>query len=704
MRCALVAFEKILSKIRHKHQKLYFSTPFKLFLTQEKDHFFLWIPVLLAVGIAFYFGITTELPTWIGLTCLFISGLTTYYLRDYYIVFLSTLSLTIIFVGFSSAQLRTLSVDTKVLPYSVGATQIQGRIAKIIPEEKGIKLILDNLQISRLRADHIPSRVRLHVNGSVSTLKAGQWIKTRAVLKPLPQPVSPHAFDFQRYAYFNGIGAIGFIYGELEILKDTEGGQYDLFAELRQSVQNRLTEFFHKPKDKNILSLATTFLTGSKGLINEETMENVRKAGLAHLLAISGLHIGLVCALFFFCIRFLLSLIPSLALRYPTKKWAAVFAIAATLCFTLLTGASVPTIRAFIMSTIVLVGVLLDRKAISLRSVAWAAIFILILFPESLMGASFQLSFAAVTALIAFYEHRKPNPNRPKIIGYISGIFSSSLIATCATTPFAAYHFNRVAIWGIGANLLAIPLTVFLIMPFGLAALILMPFHLEAFPLWIMGNGISALLWVANETAGLPFAQINISALNDLSLILLTLAGLCLCLLKSKIRFPAFAIASLIAFIITYNNKQPDILISGDGRISAIQTENGEVVVSQLRRAAYTRENWLRRWGKDENQLNSFEQQLACDRQGCLLRNRNGYQIIFNRQSMALGEDCQRADILITPQYSPAACTEPKIIIDRYSLKHNGAHAIHIATTGKIEIETSRDVRGQRPWTIYGNH
>jgi len=702
MRCALVAFEKILSKIRHKYQRLYFSIGSTDFLTQEKDHFFLWILVLLAVGIAFYFGITTELPVWIGLTCVFISGLTTYYLRDYYIVFLSTLSLTIIFIGFSSAQLRTFHIDTKVLPYSVGPAQIQGRIVEVIPHEKGVKLVLDNLQISRLRADHVPSRVRLHVNSPKTIVKTGQWIRTHAVLKPLPEPVSPHAFDFQRYAYFKGIGAIGFIYGDLEILSDKGSTISTLFDNLRLAIQQRLHIHFPNETDKNILALGVTFLTGSKGLIEENILEDVRKAGLAHLLAISGLHIGLVCAMFFFSIRYILALFPVIALRYPIKKWAAVFAIFATLFFTLLTGASVPTLRAFIMSTIVLIGVLLNRKAISLRTVAWAAIVILLIFPESLLGASFQLSFAAVTALVAFYEYRKPQLNTPKIWRYLKDIFTTSLIATAATTPFSAFHFNRIALWGIAANLVAIPITVFIIMPFGLASLILMPFNLETFPLWVMGNAISALLWVARETANLPFSQINIAALSEPALILATFAGLFLCLLKSKIRFALCAILCLFTLINIIQHDHPDILISGDGKLSAIHTKKGDIVVSQHRSAAYARENWLRRWGKDEHNHNPFDQQLACDTQGCLFQRQNGFQVIFNKQAMALGEDCQNADLLITTQNSPATCHKPRYIIDHYELKHKGAHAIYLNNSNIIKVETSRDVRGQRPWTLYG--
>lgn len=692
----------MLSFFRHIGQSLYFSRHKSGFFSHEKDHFFLWIPVLLGIGIAFYFGITSEIPVWVGLTCLFISGLTTYYLRHYYIIFLSTLSLTIIFVGFFSAQFRTLYLDTKVLPYSFGPAGIQGRIVETIPDEGSVKLVIDNLQISRLPAPHIPTRLRLHVSNNKTQFKTGQWVNAYGEIKPPPPPTSPGAFDFQRHTYFLQIGAIGFAYGDVKIIQDNTNSFSDVFGQWRQSIRTRLENHFNRPEDKDKLSLAVTFLTGSKGQIDEETMETVRKAGLAHLLAISGLHIGLVCAFFFFGTRLLFSLIPPLALNYPIKKWAAVIALGASLFFTLLTGASIPTTRAFLMTAIVLVGVLADRKAISLRTVAWAAIFILLFFPESLLSASFHLSFAAVTALIAFYEQHKSSPRTPRLMRYVSGVLTSSLIASTATMPFAAYHFNRVALWGIGANLLAIPLTALIIMPAGLCALALMPIGLDGPALSIMGWGLSALLWVSHQTATLPASQLSIAAFPTSALILITTGGLMLCLLKSRLRYASFA-AFALALGISLFDKQPDILISADGRLSALQSKHGEIIISQMRRASYTRKKWIERWGQ-ENAQNTpvlFDKHLECDTQGCLFRHDNGLQIIFNEHAMALPEDCQKADILIVPQTSPSICTGPDLIIDRNSLNNDGAHALYFDDNGLVDIKSVRSQRGQRPWTVY---
>lgn len=674
---------------------------FQNIAVREKDHFFLWIPFLLGLGIAFYFGNTTEPPVWMGLTCLFISGVTTYYYRSYYKVFLSTLIATIVFAGFSSAQLRTHFVNTNMLPKSFGPAGIQGRIAKVQNTEKGMKVVLKDLQIARMRADHVPTSVRLHINSRKTIVKTGDWIEARAALKPPPAPSAPDSFDFQRHSYFKGIGAIGFVYGDVRVLNNgsqTVSTITGFFDEIRAVIQQRINIIFANQPDERALAIA--FLTGNKQTIAEVTHEKIRAAGLAHLLAISGLHIGLVASMVFFTLRFIFAHIPFIALNFPLKKTAALCAIAGALFFTLLTGASIPTIRAFIMTTIVLSGVLLDRKAISLRTVAWAAIAILLIYPESLLGPSFQLSFAAVIALVAFYEKRRTDPTSNKTFQYLKGVFSSSLIATAATMPFAAYHFNRIALYGIGSNLLAVPLTVFWVMPFGVLSLLLMPFGLEDYTLKAMGWGITGLLWIADETAALPFAQISIPAVSNLSLALLTIGGLILCLMRSKLRRLSF-VPICLALIIAYNTQSPDILIRANGKLNAIKSENGAVMMSNIRHAAYVRSSWMKRWGEEHQSPSKMQNELPCDKGGCTYSHSSGIQVIFNNHPMALTEDCQNADILITKTSSPSICSNPYEIIDQYRLKTQGAQAIYLKNK-HIVVTSDKHVRGTRPWTVYG--
>ncbi len=672
-----------------------------IFAAQEKDRLFLWIPVLLALGIALYFGMTTEIPVWSGCICLVISGLTTYYLRKHYIVFLSTLALTIIFVGFSCAQLRSAYLHTKMLPHSVGPTQIQGRIVQLRETSKGYKIDLEDLQIARLRADFVPNAVRLHVSAHDLSLKTGQWVKAYAKLKPPSAPVSPGGFDFQRHAYFQGIGAIGFVYGSLDLLPQQARKDFSFFEQLRRNIQKRIKDVFPAPHQTDQRNLAIAFLTGNKSMISEETHESVRAAGLAHLLAISGLHIGLISLITFTTVRFFMALSPYMALNLPIKKMAAVAALIAALFFTLLTGASIPTVRALMMCAVVLLGVMADRKALSLRTVAWAAIALLLTYPESLLSPSFQLSFAAVTALVAYFEERNTQSASHSVSGYFRGIFLSSLIASLATLPFAAFHFNRIALYGVGANLVAIPLTVFWVMPMGLLSFLLMPLGWESFALHPMGWGINLLLALARWTQDLPYAQLFIPAMPTLSLGLICLGGLSLCLLRGHIRFNGLVFISL-AMGWHHLVPQSDILLSSTGSFQAVRLNAVELSFSNLRNASFIRENWTKQWGGENDQAQPFDKIMACDQQGCLYEHQKSQlRVIFNRKPLSLNEDCLKADILITSQNSPIICEYPELILGKEAFKKNGAHALYLGKGG-IRIDTDRAHRGKRPWTIYG--
>jgi competence protein ComEC len=689
-----------LLNIRNKIKNHYISIYYDFLDGLNRGLFFLFVPLLLGIGIALYFGMTTEPPFGLGLTCLVISGLTSYYLRNHYIVFLSTLALAIVFIGFTSAQIRTYYLDTQMLKEDHGPSGIEGRIVDIKYAHNAMKIILDRLQISGLSANLVPSRVRLHVPKQLEHFKEGDWVRTFGVIKPVPAPTTPASFDFQRHNYFKQIGAIGFAYGDIKVISENHD-QLHSFDYLRKDIQQRILKHFStQDNDPNIRHLAITFLTGNKQMLDQNLLEDVRASGLAHLLAISGLHIGLVTSLFFISIRTLLSFIPFIALRYPIKKWAAIFAMFGGLFFTLLTDASVPTIRAYIMCLVVLIGILFDRKAISLRTVAWAAIFILLFFPESLLSASFQLSFAAVTALVMIYEKKVIDTAQSKPIRYIKDILKTSIVASLVTMPFSAYHFNKVALWGILSNLIAIPLTVFWIMPLGIIALIMMPFHLEGVFLDLMGWGIQLLIWTARFFATLPLADLTIVQFSTFTLILMTYF-IIQTLISQTHRFKVMTFGTVISLCFIYLPSQPDIKIMADGRLSALKTQDGDVMVSQFRNSRFVRENWLDEWAYRHNDAKQYDETLPCDQYGCRFTHPSGKEITFNRNQLAFIEDCSTEAILITDQTVPSTCHKPEIIIDRSSLKQNGAHAVYFSQDGTVKVKTVRENRGQRPWTVY---
>jgi len=448
----------------------------------------------------------------------------------------------------------------------------------------------------------------------------------------------------------------------------------------------------------------------------------MRVSGLAHLLSISGLHIGMAAGLFFFGLRGLLALVPVLALRYPIKKWSAAAAILAAGYYSLLAGTSVPTLRSFFMIAILFLGVLVDRSPFSFRTLAWAAIALLLLFPESLVGASFQMSFFAVLGLIAAFEAlptrlqgwRAGRPPGTDWFGWVMWVLHrigfwlgtmilTSLVASLMTTPFALYHFDRMSTYGLFANLLAVPLTGFWVMPMGMAALLLMPFGLDA-PFWhATAWGCDGILWIARTVTEWPHAVFYAPAMPQLALTAISLGLVVLCLMRTRWRLLGLAPVTIglasIAFVTT-----PDLIISGDAKLVAAKDENGLYWLSSSRAARLTAQSWLRRNGQVK--AASFRnteivpaETFGCDPAGCLYR-RGGRQVAIAFTSEAVAEDCDRADLVLSAVPIRGNCAKPAATIDFFDLWRGGAHAIWLGRDGEIRIENVAAGLGARPWVL----
>jgi competence protein ComEC len=546
-----------------------------------------------------------------------------------------------------------------------------------------------------------------------AVLHPGDWIRLPAVLRPPPGPAAPGAFDFARQAYFARLGAVGYAVGHVARLTGAEAapapaddgrrGWRLWWSGLRDSVARRILDVLPDRRG----AVAAALMTGERGAIPEAVTKAMRDSGLAHLLAISGLHMGLVAGLLFFGLRALLALVPGLALDHPIKKWAAVAAGLGGFVYLLLTGATVPTQRAFVMVLLVLLAVLVDRRAISLRLVAWAALAVLLLAPESLLSASFQMSFAAVTALVAGYElvarrgwvGQRGLPVRLGL--YLAGVALTSVIAILATAPFAVFHFNRMALYGLAANLAAVPLTAFWIMPWAVVAFLLMPFGLAAAALVPMGWGIAALLSVAEFIAGLPGAVLAVKAMPSAGLGLVVLGGLWLCLwARPWRRLGAVPIAAGLACLLL--SAPPDVLVSGDGKLLAVREPDGTLWLSSKQRGRFTAETWLRRAGQVEGRAWSYaaergDSPLLCDQIGCIYR--AGQEVVaLALDGRALAEDCRAATVLISLEpLRRRRCPGPKLVIDRFDLWRNGGHALWLSAGG-VRVESVATGRGTRPW------
>lgn len=676
-----------------------------------------WCPVGLAIGIGAYFSVLDEPPFWLGsavvigaLAC----WLATRRWRDHRRQIATTV-LTfalIVGVGFSAAQFRTATLSHPVLSERIGPTTTVGRVERVEIFANGLRLRLSGVRLSGLGPHKTPDTVTVRLRGEQPAVEAGNWVQVRAVVSPPSPPVAPGAFDFQRKAFFDGIGGIGFGIGKLSILSAGGGADFEspkyAVARFRTGLTQRIVEAVPGPAG----GVAAALMTGERGAVPEPMLKAMRDSGLAHLLAISGLHIGLVAGLLFAGLRASLALAAPMALRYPIKKWAAAVAIIGAFAYAIVAGATVPTQRAFLMIGLALLAVILDRRGLSMRSVAWAAAIILMLRPESLVGPSFQMSFAAVVALVATYEaYARRRAARPidyerglssKILRYLFGVALTSLVAGAATAPFAIYHFHRIADYGLAANLVAVPITALWVMPWAIGAFLAMPFGIEALPLTAMGWGISAVLKVAEAVASWPGAVTLVPATSVTGLVVVTLGGLWLCLWRDRRRYVGVGAIAIGLSMVTMTNP-PQILIDGNGKLQAILADDGSLLVSDVRPARFARESWSRLAGSTQPVQRwpvsgaSRDGRLTCDINGCLYRH-HGQTVALVRGDGALTEDCWQADAVISMSPIRIKCPAT-VVIDRFDLWRNGAHALWLNGDG-IDVKTVNGDRGHRPWVI----
>ena len=550
----------------------------------ERRRVFLWVPVLFGAGSGLYLTLPVEPIGWIAPVAAGLFALGALLLRRHMAPALGLAALALLAAGVACADWRSDRVSAPVLTATTGPVDVSGRVVWVGAGEGTQRYLLDRVTIEDLAPAETPEKVRLSVRRSDDDLASpGIWLRALASLRPPPAPAEPGAWDFGRQAWFQRIGAVGFVYGAPQPMTPPEGesgGLLSLLSQVRHWVSARILA--HTSPSAG--PFATALLTGDRSAIEKTALKAMRDSGLAHLLAISGLHVGLIAGFIFFATRGLLALIEPVALRAPIKKWAAACALLGAAAYLLLSGMSVPTQRAFVMVGVVLVAIMLDRASLSMRLIAWAALLVLAIAPESMLGPSFQMSFAAATALIATYEAARGTFARMAARGglvlrpvvYAAGVTLTSLVAGIATGPFAVYHFNRIADYGLLANLGAVPITGFWIMPWGLVALILMPFGLEGIALAPMGWGIDAVVWIARQVAAQPGAVSLVPAMPAAALLAISVGGLWLCLWRSRWRFLGVVVIGG-GIVLAGLERRPDILINGDARVMATRGEDGRL-------------------------------------------------------------------------------------------------------------------------------
>jgi competence protein ComEC len=553
----------------------------------------------------------------------------------------------------------------------------------------------------------LPPRIRVSFPeaDAPAGLGKGAIVRFKARLQPPPPMALPGSHDFARDAWFAGIGGVGRAIGPVELV--AAGDEQNLDA-----LRDRLGKHIRLQLPGRSGGIATALATGDQAAVGEEDAEAMRRSGLAHLLSVSGLHIAAVVGAAMLVALKLLALSERLALRFNLVLVAAGFGASAGVAYTLLTGMQVPTVRSCIAALLVLGGIALGRDAISLRLVAVGAIAVLAVMPEALAGASFQMSFAAVTAIIALH-HWQPvrqwlAPREEawpmRFLRGLFGLLLTGLVVEMALIPFALYHFHKAGLYGVVANMVAIPLTTFVIMPLEALALIFDLAGLGA-PLWIaVGWAIELILALAHRIGSAEGSVAMLPTMPRWAFALMVFGGLWLCLWTGRVRawgaIP-FALGATGAAL----SPVPSLLVTGDGQHLALVRDDGVPVLLRSRSGDFVRDLMSEAAAYDGEPANLDEQRFArCSRDACvadIVDGNRGWRLLAIRSRnridwTALTRSCADADIVVADRWLPKGCTPRWLKLDRKALEATGGLAIYL--DGPPRVETVAAQLGSHPW------
>jgi competence protein ComEC len=679
----------------------------------EGERRLLWLPVFFGAGIGVYFSLTFEPPLWLGFGATVAAGAASFLLHRRPLWCEAALALALFGAGFTLIGETTWQRQAPALQRRLGPVAVTGRVVDIDALDRGWRVIVAPDPLPGLASGEQPVRLRIHIAASSDLLAPGDRAAMRAVLYPVPGQILPGSHDMQREAYFARIGGVGYTYGPARRLEEPDDGASGAAGggwreRLRQDLRLLRTEMSRRiiavlPGSTG--GVASALITGKRGAIAEPVKAAFRQSGLQHLLAIAGLHLGLVGGFVFFTVRAGLALIPFVALRYPIKKIAAAATLVVLTCYLLLSGAAIPTERAFLMNGLVFAAVLIDRLRISMRICALAAAFVLLVEPESLVGVSFQMSFGAVVALIAVYEtygsrlaHLLHRPSwLGRVLGYAGAVVVTTVVVTIGTDPFSVYHFHHVALYSPLANVVAVPLSAMWTLPWGVVTCLLMPFGLERLALVPMGWGIDATIFVAQGVAALPGNVWPMPRLPAGGLVLVALGGLWLCLWQQAWRrWGVVAIAAGLAGMGLV--RPPDVVIADIGRFLAVRAPAGHYWASaghgeRIEASFLAEETGLKvaAWPPDGD-----KGVLDCTGDLCRYQAR-GHNVAILTGAGALPVACDGVDAIVSQVPAGFRCRSVVPVVDRIDSWRLGAVALWLDDRG-VTIETANGSRGDRPW------
>lgn len=687
---------------------------------------FLFVPVLLCCGSLAYFSADFE-PGWSSLILgLILLALIARAMRGWRLATSVSIALAILITGALAAKIQTWRASTKMLASPV-ATTLTGNVVAIDRQSGGrARIVIDITSTERPVLRYAPDRVRIVSRKPPSELRPGMTISGRARLIPHSGPVHPNGFDFTFHNYFRGFGAVGFFLGEPRVWDTVEPFAWQP-AVLLQRLRDNLTERIKQRIGGSEGEITAALITGAKSGIPEDINEALRRTGLAHILSISGLHMALVAGTVIAVLRLAFALFPEFASRHPVRKFAAIAALATVSFYLFISGASIATQRSFLMLAVMLIALLFDRPAITMRNLAIAAIIVILLQPHEVAGPSFQMSFAATAALVAAYaawtrrrarlaergQARATDGKNPaakvarKILAYATALAVTSIVAGAATAIYGVWHFHRLAPLGLFANLAAMPVVSLLIMPSAVLGVVLIPFDLDGPAFAAMGQGISLVVaiavWFSERTPVDAIGMIPVASVTaaSLGLVLATLPVTRLKLLC----LPLFAAAFGFAIF----RPLPDIYIEEAGKLVAFTSSDGDLAVNRSRARGFIMGIWKHaapasgnvRPIKTDDPIAAVtsgkhpSETFLCGEKLCLARLANGTILAHAKSAADAAPACRLATLIVVEDAAapagfcstdkPASAAAPRIVTAR-DLAHHGAMSVRFGSTGEFDV------------------
>ncbi|MGO9432231.1 ComEC/Rec2 family competence protein [Rhodoblastus sp.] len=685
---------------------------------------FLWLPAAAGAGAVFYLVAATEPAMWVVGPFSAICAALAYLSRDRrglcaFLVALAALGTGEFFGGWRAAR-----VDAPILE-RVFVGELAGFVEEVDYRVQGARFLLRPIEAQGLAPERTPYRVRLTSRGHPS-FAAGDFIVVKARLLPPGHASLPGGYDFARDAYFARIGAVGSALSPAQAVPPPESPGWGLrFFAAVDRARNALALRVAEAIGGDNGAIGAAMVTGKRDLLSDGAKETIRKAGIFHIITISGVQMTLVAGIFFVGLRQLMAFSRTLALNYPIKKWAAALAMLAACCYALFTGSRVGSERALFMTLILLGSVLVDRPALTMRNLAFAALAVIILQPEALLGASFQLSFAAVAALVAVYESRATAvgfvagakaadgmhpgmpPRETKEAGRslaenlaersrhgIPGALFATFCATSATASFMAYDFHELSPYVLIGNPLTLAMIELFAVPAALLGSLLYPFGLDGWVWSYLGAGIGMIMTVAGWIGSAPGANVSLPAFAPWSIVCLTLAVLSAALWRTwTLRLTALPLLAL-GLLGAASGGRFDLAVPPNGDLAALRDADGALTILGKRNDDFATEQWLR---ADADPRNGTERAGRCDAHGCVGLLPNGESAALVLDYSAFHEDCARAQVVISPLYAPRSCA-PKILLDRARLAQTGAVTLQFGEKG-VEWRAARAPGEDRPWS-----